>query len=81
MQPAAAAAAQLLDDYINPDRPSLADGSNVVGAGRIQVETGLQREYRSSNGTQSRTLLLPTLLRLGLDENFEFRIEATPTPG
>ena len=30
--------AQPLDDYINPDRPGLADGSNVVGADRIQVE-------------------------------------------
>jgi hypothetical protein len=73
---AAAVAAQPLDDYINPDRPGLADGSNVVGAGHIQVETGLQWEYRSSNGTQSRTLFLPTLLRLGLDEHFEFRIES-----
>ena len=37
--------AQPLDDYINPDRPGLADGSNVVGADRIQVETGIQQEY------------------------------------
>ena len=58
---AAAAAAQPLDDYINPDRPGIADGSNVVGTGHIQVETGLQREYRSSNGAQSRTLFLPTV--------------------
>lgn len=73
---AAAAAAQPLDEYINPDRPGIADGSNVVGAGRNQVETGLQREYRSSDGAQSRTLFLPTLLRVGLNENFEFRIES-----
>lgn len=73
---AATAAAQPLDDYINPDRPGIADGSNVVGAGRIQLETGLQREYRSSNGVQSRTLFLPTLLRIGLNESIEFRIES-----
>lgn len=73
---AAAAAAQPLDDTINPDRPGIADGSNVVGAGRIQVETGVQREYRSSNGVQSRTQFLPTLLRVGVNENFEFRIES-----
>ena len=24
-----------LDDYINPDRPGIADGSNVVGAGLV----------------------------------------------
>tara|TARA_R100000935_G_scaffold52445_1_gene79619 strand:+ start:297 stop:746 length:450 start_codon:yes stop_codon:yes gene_type:complete len=47
--------AQPLDDYINPDRPGLADGSNVVGADRIQVETGIQQEYRSSDGNHSRT--------------------------
>lgn len=70
------AAAQPRDDYINPDRPGIADGSNVVGAGRIQVETGLQREYRNSNGAQSRTLFMPTLLRMGLNENIEFRSES-----
>ena len=63
------------DDYINPDRPGIADGSNVVGAGRIQVETGIQQEYRSSDGNHARTLFLPTLLRIGLDKSFEFRIE------
>lgn len=73
---AAAAAAQPHDDYINPDRPGIADSSNVVGAGRIQVETGLQRERRSIDGKQSRTLFLPTLLRIGLNENFEFRVES-----
>lgn len=73
---AAAAAAQPFDDYINPDRPGIADGSNVVRAGRIQVETGLQREYRSNDGKKSGTLLVPTLLRMGLNENFEFRVES-----
>ena len=33
-------------DYINPDRPGLTDGSNVVGAGYFQIETGMQQEFR-----------------------------------
>ncbi|MGH2958816.1 MAG: transporter [Solirubrobacterales bacterium] len=73
---AAEAADQPPDDYINPDRPGLADGSNVVGAGRIQIETGIQQEYRSTDGNRSRTLFVPTLLRMGLDNNFELRIES-----
>lgn len=64
------------DDYINPDRPGIADGSNVVGAGHFQIETGVQQEYRHSDGNKSRTLFLPTLLRLGIDKRFEFRIES-----
>lgn len=79
VQLAGAAAAQTLeadDDYINPDRPGIADGSNVVGAGRIQVEAGFQLEYRNRDGNHARTLFIPTLLRIGLDQNFEFRIES-----
>lgn len=64
-----------VNDYINPDRPGIADGSNVVGAGRFQIETGLQQEYRSSDGGHARRLFLPTLLRFGFHKNFEFRVE------
>ena len=63
------------DDYINPDRPGIAESSYVVGAGRIQIETGIQQEYRSGTGNHSRTLFVPTLLRFGLDKNLEVRIE------
>lgn len=63
------------DDYLNPDRPGIADGSNVVGAGRVQVEAGLQREYRNDAGIQTRTLFVPTLLRFGLNKDLELRIE------
>jgi hypothetical protein len=71
-QPAAA-----VDDYINPDRPGIADGSNVVGAGRFQIETGVQEEFRHSGGASDRTLLLPTLVRLGLSKDWELRVETT----
>jgi hypothetical protein len=32
-------------DLINADRPGIADGSNVIGARRLQIETGLQEEF------------------------------------
>lgn len=62
------------DDYINPDRPGIADGSNVVGGEHFQVETGIQQELR--NGGHDRTRLVPTLLRLGIDDNWELRAES-----
>lgn len=63
------------DDYINPDRPGIADGSNVVGGGRFQIETGIQQEYRRTSSGHDRKLFVPALLRLGLDQNWEVRIE------
>lgn len=71
----AAQATESSDDYLNPDRPGIADGSNVVGAGRIQVETGVQLEYRDRDGVHARSLYLPTLVRAGLNQDFELRIE------
>lgn len=65
------------EDYINPDRPGIADGSKVVGAGHFQVEIGVQEEFRQSGGASDRTLFIPTLLRLGLSKNWELRVETT----
>ncbi len=58
-------------DPINPDRPGIADGSTVVGKRRSQLETGLTYEKRPG----SWDLQLPTLLRFGLDERWEIRVE------
>lgn len=63
--------AAFADDDANPDRPGIADGSSVVGAGRFQVESGLQREWRSGE----RLTYVPTLLRLGIDDHWEGRVE------
>lgn len=75
---AAAARAQppdvRIDDYISPDRPGLAEGSSVVGAGRFQIETGVQQEYRRG-AERSRAIFVPTLLRFGLNDRLEVRIE------
>jgi hypothetical protein len=59
------------EDALNPDRPGIADGSSVVGRRRFQVETALQLEWRD----QERSLLFPTLLRLGIGERLEARVE------
>jgi hypothetical protein len=69
------AAPAFADDDMNPDRPGIADGSSVVGAGRIQVESGLQREWRPDGDARERLTYVPTLLRAGIDEHWEARIE------
>jgi hypothetical protein len=63
------------DDYANPDRPGIADGSNVVGQGRFEIESGIQGEFRHADGTGDRRIFVPTLLRLGLTDEFEARVE------
>jgi hypothetical protein len=71
----APAYAQSDEDYINPDRPGIADGSTTVGAGHIQIETAFQREFRDNEAENSRTTFVPTLLRLGVSEDWELRVE------
>lgn len=53
------------EDYINADRPGLADGSAVVGEGRVQLETGLQRDSRRDGTEPVRSTFIPTLLLEG----------------
>lgn len=72
LMPTAAAA----DDTINADRPGIADGSAVVGKGRFQIETGVQQEFRKRQDSRTHTVVLPTLLRLGLSEAWEMRVES-----
>jgi hypothetical protein len=62
-------------DDANPDRPGIADGSSVVGGGRFQVESGLQREWRKDGDERERLTYVPTLLRVGIDDHWEARIE------
>lgn len=69
-------AAQPVDDSINPDRPGIADGSAVIGAGRFQLETGIQQEFRDDGGSTQRTSLFPTLVRVGLTARWEVRFES-----
>jgi hypothetical protein len=63
------------DEGIETDRPDFVESSAVVGAGHVQVETGVTFDRNTSAGITTRTLTTPTLLRIGLGETTEFRIE------
>jgi hypothetical protein len=63
-------------DLIDSDRPGLADGSHVIGAGQIQLETGYQQERHRDEGVVSHLSFAPTLLRLGLSSRVEARFES-----
>lgn len=66
------------EDPINADRPGIADGSVVVGAHSAQVELGFHSEYKNSYSGSNRDQQVPTLLRLGLNDEFELRLEGSP---
>jgi hypothetical protein len=63
------------DDPINPDRPGIADGSETVGRQKFQIELGLERDHASDSGIDERTISTPLLLRYGLTDRIEARVE------
>ena len=64
-------AAAQIPDRIEADRPGLADGSSVIGKRTVQLETGIQTESHRD----ARISFVPTLLRIGLANRFEARVE------
>ena len=73
---ASSADAQLsADDYINADRPGIADGSTTVGLRRFEIETAIQAEFRWKGADHDRTIFIPTLLRYGVADKWELRLE------
>lgn len=62
-------------DGIVTDRPDFVESSNVVGSGRFQIETSLLAERPRWDDVHVRTLTTPTLLRYGVGETLEWRIE------
>jgi hypothetical protein len=68
-------AARADDDTINPDRPNVANSSQVVGSRRIQLETGVQWDRQRDLEAHVRTLTTPTLLRIGVSDALELRVE------
>ena len=62
-------------DTIATDRPDFVESSNVVGAGRWQIETSVAYEHDSAEGVDTRTWATPTLLRIGLGDYWELRAE------
>lgn len=62
-------------DALVTDRPDFVESSDVVGRGRVQIETGLGFERNEADGLKTRTRSTPTLLRLGFRDDMEFRVE------
>ena len=62
----------------NPDRPGIADGSTLVGPQKFQIETGIQTEQHKDGDNHTRLTYAPVLLRYGLNNRYEVRVE---TPG
>lgn len=68
-------AAACAAEPISTDRPDFVESSDVVGTGRVQIETGFSSERNQADGLKSRTRSTPTLLRLGVSETLEVRVE------
>lgn len=64
------------DDQIATDRPDFVGSSDVVGKGRFQVETSFARERDGSGAQRLHTTSTPTLLRAGVPDTLELRVES-----
>jgi hypothetical protein len=71
-----AALAQEKQEALVSDRPDLVETSEVVGKGRVQLETGVLVERQRSADERGRTYTTPTLLRIGLSDSVELRLES-----
>jgi hypothetical protein len=64
---------------INPDRPDLTTSAEVVPAGALQLETGLEYERERSGGAPTRQqLIIQAVLRAGLATRLEVSLEGEP---
>jgi hypothetical protein len=61
---------------IATDRPDFVESSQVVGEGRVHIETSFLGERERSEEGRERSTSMPTLLRIGLSESLELRIES-----
>lgn len=71
----AATGARAAEEPIATDRPDVVESSDVVGAGRVQLETSVARERDARHGTRTRRSATPTLLRVGVSDAVELRLE------
>jgi hypothetical protein len=69
------AAAHAEQGPIATDRPDFVESIDVVGTGRVQLEAGLSLERDLQGEVSSRVVSTPFLLRIGLDEHWEVRLE------
>ncbi|MFP6685835.1 MAG: transporter [Polyangiaceae bacterium] len=63
------------DDALVTDRPDAAEASVTVGKGRFQIETGVGYTHDERGGTTTKTFGMPTLLRYGIVDPVELRVE------
>jgi hypothetical protein len=62
-------------DKIVTDRPDFVESSNVVGHAIVQIETSVAQDRKKANGLRERTFSTPSLLRVGVSDSVEFRLE------
>ena len=73
---AADACAQSQDSApLQTDRPDFVESSNVVGPGRVQVETSVAFERTRREGVTETVGATPTLIRIGTAQDWEVRLE------
>jgi hypothetical protein len=63
------------DGPIQTDRPDFVESSNVVGAGRVQLETSVAVERTRGGGVSVSSAATPTLMRIGTGRDWEVRLE------
>lgn len=73
MMAASSLAAQ--SEPIDADRPGVAEGPGVVEVGTLQIELGVQSERSDDGGVSERERFMPTLVRYGLMDQLELRLE------
>lgn len=64
------------EEPISADRPDFVESSEVVGKGRVQLETSFLSERERNDEERERSYSMPTLLRIGLSPALELRIES-----
>lgn len=63
------------EDVINTDRPGTVESTQVVGPGRWQLETSYALAREGKDSPKVRSYSTPTLLRIGLSDKLELRVE------
>ncbi|QBE67007.1 transporter [Pseudoduganella lutea] len=64
------------EEPIATDRPDFVESSDVVGNRRLQIETSIARDRTAGHGDTETLWATPTLLRFGISESVELRIES-----
>lgn len=62
-------------ERIETDGPDFVESAEVVGKNRFQLETSVARTTNRTDTVKERTTTTPTLLRLGVSDTLELRLE------